>query len=110
MNEQLNILNIIHLPDTMNTELAALRFLDLTVVYSQHDGLKVDNRAIRKVDGVTGVYVLLASQVHFVPINVVWSGENFSIVEKQSADGKVLRLYDEIIVKGKNLHDGKIIK
>lgn len=96
--------------DTMNTELAALRFLDLTVVYSQHQGLKVDNRAIRKVDGVTGVYVLLASQVHFVPINVIWSGENFSIVEKQAADGKVLRLYDEIIVKGKNLHDGKIIK
>ncbi|MBE6798970.1 MAG: hypothetical protein E7525_04270 [Ruminococcaceae bacterium] len=96
--------------DTMNTELAALRFLDLTVVYSQHQGLKVDNRAIRKVNGVTGVYVLLASQVHFVPINVLWSGENFSIVEKQASDDNVLRLYDEIIVKGKNLHDGKIIK
>ena len=96
--------------DTMNTELAALRFLDLTVVYSQHEGLKVDNRAIRKVNGVTGVYVVLASQVHFVPINVLWSGENFSIVEKQASNDKVLRLYDEIIVKGKNLHDGKIIK
>ena len=96
--------------DTMNTELAASRFLDLTVVYSEFQGLKVDNRAIRTVDGVKGVYVLLASQVHFVPINVLWSGENFSIVEKQASNEKVLRLYDEIIVKGKNLHDGKIIK
>ena len=96
--------------DTMNKELAALRFLDLTIVYSRYEGLKVDNRAIRTVNGVKGVYVLLASRVKFVPINVLWSGKNFSVVEKQAADDTVLRLYDEIIVKGKNLHDGKIIK
>ncbi len=96
--------------DTMNKELATSRFVDVTVVYSRFDGLKVDNRAIRTVDGVQGVYVLLASQVKFVPVNVLWNGENFSIVEKQASDKKVLRLYDEIVVKGKNLHDGKIVK
>lgn len=96
--------------DTMNTELASLRFIDLTIVYSRYEGLKVDNRAIRKVDSVTGVYVRVASQVKFVPINVLWSNDNYSIVEKQASDKQVLRLYDEIIVKGKNLHDGKIIK
>lgn len=96
--------------DTMNNELASTRFLDLTVVYSRHDGLKVDNRAIRKVDGTLGVYVLIASQVKFVPINILWTGENYSIAERQASDSKVLRMYDEIIVKGKRLHDGKIIK
>ena len=96
--------------DTMNNELAAARFLEMTVVYSRHEGLKVDNRAIRKVDGVTGVYVLTASLVKFVPVNILWTGENFSIAERQASDSKVLRMYDEIIVKGKNLHDGKIIK
>ena len=96
--------------DTMNNELAATRFLEMTVVYSRHEGLKVDNRAIRKVDGVLGVYVLTASQVKFVPINVLWTGENYSIAERQASDSKVLRMYDEIIVKGKGLHDGKIIK
>ena len=96
--------------DTMNNELAATRFLEMTVVYSRHEGLKVDNRAIRKVDGVLGVYVLTASQVKFVPINVLWTGENYSIAERQASDTKVLRMYDEIIVKGKGLHDGKIIK
>ena len=96
--------------DTMNNELASTRFLDLTVVYSRHDGLKVDNRAIRKVDGTLGVYVLIASQVKFVPINILWTGENYSIAERQASDSKVLRMYDEIIVKGKKLHDGKIIK
>lgn len=96
--------------DTMNNELAATRFLDMTIVYSRFEGLKVDNRAIRKIDGTTGVYVLTASQVKFVPINVLWTGDNYSIAERQASNSRVLRMYDEIIVKGKNLHDGQIIK
>ena len=95
--------------NNMNTELAAMRWLEMTVVYEQYDGLKVDNRAIRVVDGVKGVYVLTASQVKFVEVNVKWTGENYSIVERETSDKKVLRIYDEIIVKGKNLHDGKVI-
>lgn len=93
---------------TMNTELAEYRTLEVTVVYSEHSGLKVDNRAIRVLDGKRGVYVLTASQVKFVPVNVIYEGENYSIVEKEVSNSKVLRLYDEIIVKGKNLYDGKI--
>ncbi len=95
--------------NNMNTELASMRWLEMTVVYEQYDGLKVDNRAVRVVDGVKGVYVLTASQVKFVEVNVIWTGENYSIVERQSSDKKVLRIYDEIIVKGKNLYDGKVI-
>lgn len=95
--------------DTMNSELAQQRNLDVTVVYEEYEGLKVDNRAIRVVEGKKGVYVYLASQIKFIPVEVVWSGENFSIVKREAKEGSVLRIYDEIIVKGKNLYDGKII-
>lgn len=95
--------------NTMNNELASARNLDITVVYEEFNGLKVDNRAIRLVDGKKGVYVLLAQQVRFVPVEVIWSGENYSIVKQEASEKKVLRVYDEIIVKGKNLYDGKII-
>ena len=53
---------------------------------------------------------MTASQVKFVPVNVLWSGENYSVVEQQASTSKVLRIYDEIVVKGKNLYDGKIIR
>ncbi len=96
--------------DTMNKELAQTRNIDITIVYEEYNGLKVDNRAIRVVDGQKGVYVLLASQVRFVPIEVIWNGENYSIVKREASEKKVLRIYDEIIVKGKNLYDGKIIE
>lgn len=96
--------------DTMNKELAQARYVDVTIVYEEYNGLKVDNRAIRVVDGQKGVYVLLASQVRFVPVEVIWNGENYSIVKREASEKKVLRIYDEIIVKGKNLYDGKIIE
>jgi hypothetical protein len=84
--------------------------LDITIVYEEHEGLKVDNRAIRFVDGQKGVYVFIASQVKFLPVEVLWQGENYSIVKQEaSADKKHLRIYDEVIVKGKNLYDGKFI-
>ena len=95
---------------TMNTELASTRYFDITVIYKEYKGLKVDNRAIRVVDGNKGVYVVTASQVKFVPVNVLWSGENYSVVEQQASTSKVLRIYDEIVMKGKNLYDGKIIR
>lgn len=96
--------------DTMNNELAQQRQLDITIVYEEHEGLKVDNRAIRFVDGQKGVYVFIASQVKFLPVEVLWQGENYSIVKQEaSADKKHLRIYDEVIVKGKNLYDGKFI-
>ncbi len=95
--------------NTMNNELAGARNIDITVVYEEFSGLKVDNRAIRMVDGKKGVYVLLAQQVRFVPVEVIWSGENYSIVKQEASEKKVLRIYDEIVVKGKNLYDGKII-
>ena len=95
--------------DTMNNELAKARRIDITVVFEQYDGLKVDKRAIRMVDGVKGVYVLLASQVKFIKIEEIWSNENYCIVKQEVSNNRVLRIYDEIIVKGKNLYDGKII-
>ena len=48
-------------------------------------------------------------QVKFVEVNVIYSDDDYMICEKQTDDEKVLRLYDEVIVKGKNLYDGKIV-
>jgi putative membrane fusion protein len=94
--------------DTMNSELAGLRSIDITLVYREYDGLKVDNRAIRFVDGQKGVYVYIASQVKFIPVEVLWQGENYSIVKQETSDKKVLRIYDEVIIKGKNLVVSKL--
>lgn len=93
----------------MNSELASMRSAPMTVVKKEYSGLKVPKKALRVVDGKRGVYVLTGMQVKFVPVNMLYSNSAFMICEKQSADENVLRLYDEVIVKGKKLYDGKII-
>ncbi len=93
----------------MNSELASMRTGPMTVVKKEYSGLKVPRRALRVVDSKRGVYVLTGMQVKFVEVNVLFTDGEYMICEKQTSDDTVLRLYDEVIVKGKNLYDGKII-
>lgn len=93
----------------MNSELASMRTGPMTVVKKEYSGLKVLRSALRVVDSKRGVYVLTGMQVKFVEVNVLFTDGDYMICEKQTSDDTVLRLYDEVIVKGKNLYDGKII-
>ena len=93
----------------MNSELATMRSGPMSVVKAEYSGLKVPRKALRVVDGVKGVYVLSGMQIEFVPIEIIYSTDTYIICEKQSENGNVLMLYDEVVVKGKNLYDGKIV-
>ncbi len=93
----------------MNSELASMRSGPMTVVKSEYSGLKVPSKALRVVDSVRGVYVLNGMQVEFLPVEIIYSTENYIICEKQNDNEKALKLYDRVVVKGKNLYDGKIV-
>lgn len=92
----------------MNAELASLRSGPMTVVSREYSGLKVSKKALRVVDGQKGVYIVKGMQAKFVPVEILYSTDNMMICEKNDDDGQ-LRLYDQVIVKGRSLYDGKII-
>lgn len=93
----------------MSSELASMRSGAMTVVSEIYEGLKVSKRALRVVDGQTGVYVISGMTLNFVPVTVVYNTDDYIICEQQQSNDEVLRLYDEVVVKGKKLYDGKII-
>lgn len=93
----------------MNSELASMRTGAITIVKDEYEGIKVSSKALRVVDGVTGVYVVSGLEAKFVGVDIIFSTDDYSICKLNTADKSKLRLYDEIIVKGKNLYDGKII-
>lgn len=95
--------------DQMNSEIAAMRSVNMEIISSEYSGLKVSKSALRVVDSQTGVYVLNGMQLKFVPVNVLYSNDAYIICEQQKSTDTVLRLYDEVVVKGKNLYDGKIV-
>ncbi len=93
----------------MNTELASMRSGPMTVVSKTYSGLKVSKKALRKIDSnKTGVYVVSGMQAKFVEVEIIYSNDDFMICKKNDADGN-LKLYDQVVVKGKNMYDGKII-
>ena len=81
----------------------------VTVVNKVYSGLKLSKKDLRVVDGVTGVYTVSGMRLKFVPVNVLYSTEDFIICEQQVSEKTVLRLYDEVVTKGKGLYDGKVI-
>ena len=93
----------------MNSELATMRTGPMTVVKKEYSGLKIPKSALRVVDSKRGVYVLTGMQIKFVEVNVLFSNDSYIICEKQTEDENVLRLYDEVVTRGKNLYDGKIV-
>ncbi len=105
----------------INSELSTVRSSTMTVVKNTYSGLKVSSAALRfqnessgtpdgtgSISPVTGVYVVTGMTARFVPVNIIYSSDGYAICELSNEDGS-LKLYDEIIVKGKNIYDGKII-
>ncbi len=93
----------------MNSELATVRSGNMTVVSKEYSGLKVPKKALRVVDGEKGVYVQTGMQVAFVPVEVIYRTDDYLICKKENENGNFLKLYDKVVVKGKNLYDGKIV-
>lgn len=100
----------------MNEELAALRKVDGKIVLNEYTGLRVDRDAVRlDEEGNSGVYVRTGNMVNFRSLNIIYSEDSFVIAAKPSADSGIklshahLKLYDEIIISGKELSDGMVI-
>jgi len=90
-------------------ELLLLRQHSAEVLLGAYEGLRIPNEARRVVDGVTGVYVRSGLTFEFRPIEVLHADERWSIVKWEPNKAGGLKLYDEVVVTGKDLYDGKII-
>lgn len=96
--------------NTMNGQIALTRSAPMTIVTKQYSGIRVSNKSVRFVDGKTGVYIVQGSIVKFRPIEVIYSNDTYTLCKKNDDAGSdMIRMYDEVIEKGKNLYDGKYI-
>lgn len=93
----------------MNSELATIRSGVMTVISREYSGLRVPRKALRVVNSVKGVYVQNGVQVNFVPVDIVYTNDDFMLCKKQNDSKNYLKLYDKVVVKGRNLYDGKVV-
>lgn len=120
--------------DYMDGDLADIREEDITIKTNTYDGLKMKRTAIHEdyvtyyeydkqgnvIGGpyekmVQGVYVMSGRKLNFVQVNIIYSDKEFVICDPDVTNpvllnGETVALHDEVVVQGKELHDGKIIK
>ena len=99
----------------MDSDIARLRTEDVEIVINETDGIRVNKSAVRVINGVQGVYVLTGNIVRFKKLDIIYTGEDYVISKMIKEDvydeNKVpyLKIYDAVILEGKDLKDGKLI-
>ena len=91
----------------MTEAIANLRGQDVNITANSYTGIRVSTSAVRAIDGVKGVYVKNGSVIQFKKIEVLYSNDVFTIVDASNTGSDYLKLYDEVVVEGRNLYDGK---
>ena len=90
------------------------RMQPVELVRSSYTGYRVPISAARLVDGKQGVYIMIGNTIEFREINILLEMDGYYIVAEQDPVNdpdyaSKLGLYDQIVVSGKNLYDGKLI-
>lgn len=119
--------------DYMDSALANIRSEDITIKTKTYEGLRINRKAIHEdyitvtdfdengeavgthEEKVQGVYVLYGNKLNFVQVNIIYSDKEFVICNPDVSDpaiigDKTVSLYDEVVIQGKELYDGKNIK
>ncbi len=94
----------------MSEELSDIRKETAQLLIVRHSGLKVPKRAIVINDEMqAGVYIRSGNVAVFRKIDQLYSEPADYVISKVTDEYGYLQLYDDIIVSGKGLYDGKTI-
>ncbi len=119
--------------DYMNSEMSRIRRDDISIVINTYKGVYVPKNAVHQrqvtetvkdengkekteTKTVEGVYVLIGNELQFKQIVEMYVGDDF-VISKITPDDEelltdeygVLKAYDEVVVEGANLYDGRIV-
>lgn len=94
----------------MSGELSSIRQEPVQIQLERFEGLRVPSRCIIKnAEGESGVYALVGDTCTFRKVEILHSEPEYVICRETDESG-YLKLYDDIIVEGKGLYDGKTVR
>jgi len=99
------------------------RAQQVDIISGKCEGLAIPKIALRVIDGVKGVYILVGDIIHFRRVEILSETEDHYIVSNNKDDYvfdddvdensyerfRELSLYDSVVVSGKDLFEGKIV-
>lgn len=97
----------------INPDVVTLRSTQADVSFNSVSGLRISTEALRFKGLERGVYTVLGDHMVFRPVNILYEGSGFVLVENVIDEQRYensLKLFDEVITEGWQLYDGKQIK
>ena len=109
---------------TYLSHLTLLRQQSAQVITNTLEGIRVPKEALRILtktkeneDGstsqiqISGIYCIIGLEAWFKPVEILYNGEGFLLVQSASQDEKLrLRPGDEVIISAQDLYDGKVVR
>lgn len=97
--------------DRYMQDVTLLRQQSADIVFSSYAGLRVPKEAIRvNEDGEAGVYILEGSNAAWKSVTILHDNGESYVVELDKSSVNHLWPGDEIIVTGRDLYDGKVVR
>lgn len=101
----------------MNETYANMRTEDIELVFKEYTGYKINSSSIRREKDEDGkevdvVYILRGDIMNARKIEIIYDAGDYVVVSEdtEASNGyRPIKRYDEVIVKGRNLSDGKSI-
>ena len=110
-SEEDGIAKLVFECQSINAEILSFGQETAQIDIKTFEGIRIDKEALHIVDGSRGVYVKYGNLQRFLKITILYEDENYILIPDDGAVGtdNEVRLYDEIIVQGTNLQDGKLL-
>lgn len=83
--------------DELDSELARTRVADVELTFVEETGIRAPRIAIRFVDGVKGVYVMVGEKLEFKKLDVIYEGDDY-VLSRNTSESEYLNLYDRIVI------------
>lgn len=97
----------------MNRELSEMRLENARIVINEYKGIKISRDAVRMKDGETGAYILRGNLINFRRLDVVFENADCVVAvedEENTSKTNHVILYDEVILRGKDLKDEQVVQ
>lgn len=94
------------------SDMTQARKVDAELIRDSWSGLRVPKKALRvDENGQSGVYCQVGLAARFKPVKVIFTGEDYCLVEADNPKSETLRIRegDQVIISARELYDGKIV-
>lgn len=86
-----------------------LRREEISLIVHTYTGLVVRQSALRKVDGVDGVYVKVGLLLRYKAVDVLYNDGSSAVLNYDATNEAGLRIFDQVVYKGSDLYDRKAV-